>query len=120
MQNKNTKKSNKKAECCLHNYLRRKKMSDKYWLLGEQELDQILSKFWFDVRTTDGEHYSLGSLESLRYGINCIFQEKGHEFDIVHGLAFKKSQKKFSEACTELKSVGKGIRIPYNAIKPAG
>ena len=94
-------------------------MSDEYWLLGEQELDQILCKFWFEVRIIDGEHYSLGTLESLRYGINRIFQEKGHEFDIVHSLALRKSQKKFSEVCTELKAVGKGFRIPYKSIKPA-
>ena len=95
-------------------------MSDEYWLLGEQEFDQILCKFWFEVRITDGEHYSLGSLESLRYGINRIFQEKGHEFDIVHDLAFRKSQKKFSEVCTELKAVGKEVLIPCKSIKPAG
>ena len=88
-------------------------MSTDYWLLGEQDLDKLLCKFWFEVRTTDGDYYSIGSLESLRYGINRIFQERGHEFDIIRGPAFKKIQIKFTEACTELKAKGKGICIPY-------
>ena len=38
-------------------YLRLKGLSTEYWLMEKKELNDILSKFWFEVRTAEGEHY---------------------------------------------------------------
>ena len=88
--------------------------------MEEKELDQILSKFWFEVRTQEGEHYKVSSLKNLHYGINRVLHNKGHEFDIVHGSSFKQSRKDFTDACAELKALGFGYRVPYKEIKPKG
>ena len=87
---------------------------------GKQELDKILCKFWFEIRTKNCKHYRIGSLENLCYSLNRVLHNKGHEFDIVHGPSFKKSREAFKSACTELKAIGKGTRIPYKEIRPKG
>ena len=84
------------------------------------ELDKILCKFWFEVRTQEGDYYKIGSFENLRYSLNRLLQSKGHEFDIVHGDAFMKRRKKFQEACKELKAKGYGVRECYKEIIPSG
>ena len=89
-------------------------------MYDESQLDKILSKFWFEVRTKHGEHNRIASLENLRHSLNRVLHNKGQDFSIVHGDSFTKSRNAFQKACTELKSIGKGIRIPYKEIRPKG
>ena len=70
LKNKNIVKSNKKANTCFQNYLAAKGLSVEYWLFDKPTLDNILKKFWFKVRTVEGEYYMRGSLENLHYSIN--------------------------------------------------
>ena len=65
LKNKNTIKADAKAEQKFIAYLKKKGIKEDFWLIGEQELDKILSKFWFEVRTKNGEHYRIGILENL-------------------------------------------------------
>ena len=65
---KNTNKSNKKCETLLQAYLIAKKKDPSYWLYDEPTLDQILGKFWFEVRTKKGDKYTVSNLKHLRYG----------------------------------------------------
>ena len=95
-------------------------MSEEFWLYGEQDLDKILSKFWFEVRTQEGNYYKIASLENLYCGLNRVLNEKGHEFDIVHGPSFKQSRSDFRDTCKELKSLGYGVRKSYKEIGSAG
>ena len=118
LENKNTTKADAKAEKKFITYLKKKGYKWDYWLFGEQDLDKILCQFWFEIRTKNGEHYRIGSLENLRYSLNRVLHNKGHEFDIVHGPSFKKSREAFKSTCVELKAIGKGIRIPYKEIRP--
>ena len=111
---------NKKADTCFQSYLATKGHPVEYWLFDEPTLDNILKKFWFEVRTVKGEHYMKGSLENLHYPINHVLHAKGHEFDIVHGDSFIGSQKAFKDACTELKKIGKGVHKSFKRIKPSG
>ena len=113
LKDSSTNRSNSKGYKCFAAYFEAKKLPTEYWLMDEPELDQILSKFWFEGRTTEGKHYKIASLESPRYGLNRILHEKGHKFDIVHGPSFSKSRK-----C--LKSKGYGVRISCKEIKPKG
>ena len=112
LQNVNTKKTDKKTERKFIKYLKAKNNETDYWLIAE-DLDKILCKFWFEVCTQEGDYYKIGSLENLQYSLNKLLQSKGHEFDIVHGEAFVKSGKKFTEACKELKMKGYGVRESY-------
>ena len=58
LKNKNTTKADAKAEKKFVTYLKKKGFQQEFWLIGKQELDKILCKFWFEIRTKNGEYYS--------------------------------------------------------------
>ena len=104
-----------KAERIFTKYLQAKGLNEQFWLYDEYELDKVLCKFWFEVHTTDGDYYKIGSLENLQYALSRCLQEHGHEFDLVDSESFRKSQKCFKDACIELKQKGYGVRQPYKS-----
>lgn len=118
--NRNTMKADKKADKTFTAWLTQRGIHTDYWDLNAQELDDLLSKFYFEARTVEGDSYKTASLGDLRYGINRNLQKKGFEFDIVHSPEFRKSSSAFSDACKELKAVGKGERKSYKEIIPSG
>lgn len=120
LKNKNTIKANKKADKVFSMWLRLRGIHTDYWDLSVSELDDILCKFYFEVRTEEGERYKTSSLGGLRYALNRCLHEKGFESDIVHSPQFVKSSKAFSDACKELKALGKGDREHYKEIIPQG
>lgn len=67
---KNTMKSDKKTEKVFLEYLREKWLPDKkvpdlnYWDYSVELLDQILCKYWFEVRQVNGDMYNINSLKS--------------------------------------------------------
>ena len=97
-QNKNTTKADLKAHHKFTQYLELKGLQTEYRLMTESELDKILSKLWFEVRTQEGDRYKASSLGSLCYGINHNLHEQDHEFDIVRDSSFKQSRKDFETA----------------------
>lgn len=78
-----------------------------YAALPNKEIDELLCKYWFEVRTEEGERYKTSSLGALRYGLNRRLQSLGQKIDIIHGSEFKKSSSAFSDACKELKHLAK-------------
>ena len=119
-QNKNTTKADLKTHRQFTQYLEAKGLQMEYWLMTESELDKILSKLWFEVRTCEGDRYKASSLGSLRYGINRNLHEKGHEFDTVQDSSFKESCKDFETTSKELKSLAYGDIESYKEILPSG
>ena len=104
-----------------HEYLREKDYANtEYWTYPEDELDTILSKFWFEVRSTnvdengEFEHYSLTSLRSLRNGLTRELGKHNRNIDLTTDPMFKKSQMAFKDASKELKKIGKGKITPYH------
>lgn len=120
LQNHNTIKADKKADKRFTTWLKLKGIHTDYWDLSHQELDELLSSFYFEARTIEGEYYKTASLGNLRYGLNRNLREKDYQYDIVHGPEFAKSSSAFSDACKELKAVGKGERTSYKEIIPSG
>ena len=49
----------------------------------ERELDQWLTKFYFNICKVDRDYYTTGSLNTIRYGINRALKKFGHNFDIT-------------------------------------
>ena len=86
----------------------------------EAELDKVLGKFWFKVKTKKGENYTVSSLRHLRYGLNRDLKRRGHAYSIITSESFADSQSKFNNACLYLKSLGKGFVKHYKEIKPSG
>lgn len=120
LQNENTSKADKKAEKVFTTWLNLRGIHTDYWDLEHEELDELLSKFYFEARTIEGEMYKTASLGNLRYGINRNLKGKNYKFDIVHGAEFSKSSAAFSDACKELKAIGKGDTQSYKEIEPKG
>lgn len=108
--NPNTIKADKKADKVFTAWLVQRGIHTDYWDLTHYELDDLLAKFYFEARTEEGDFYKKTSLGSLRYGINRNLRKKGVDLDIVHGAEFAKSTAAYSDACKELKAVGKGDR----------
>lgn len=124
LKNKNTTKSEQKCEKVLMAYLCSKpELKDTnldYWLWEVKDLNYWLSKFWFEVRTAEGNYYRVSSLEHLHYGIKRLLKNYSHEYDITKSESFCKSQKAFSDACKMLKQLGFGYVESYKEIKPTG
>ena len=59
LQNQNTLKTDKKCEKVLLNYLSTLPEIDnlEYWTNEMSYLDELLSKFWYNVKTSEGEYY---------------------------------------------------------------
>lgn len=120
LQSPNTLKADKKADKLFSKWLQLQGIHTDYWDLPHTELDDLLTSFYFEARTQEGEQYKTSSLGALRYGINRKLREKGYEYDIVHSPEFKKSTAAFMDACKELKAIGKGDREHYKEIEPKG
>lgn len=120
LKNDNTIKADKKAEKLFVMWLKLRKAEEEYWTLDNKTLDEYLCKFWFEIRTVEGERYKTATLANFRYGINRCLKKRGRRIDIVHSPEFIKSQEAFADACRELKKLGFGVRVPYKAITPTG
>ena len=122
--NRNTTKSEERANSAFQKFLSQCGKTDlEYWLYDEEELDSMLSKFWFgaqkdadseeDTDTEDPKKtnlmYSANTMKNFRYALNRILKNKGHLYDIMSKatLSFKHSQQAFLDSQKELKELGK-------------
>ena len=124
---KSTIKCDKKWDKVFREYLMEKECANtEYWTYPDDELDRILSKFWFEVRSTkltsDGEyeHYSLTSLRNLRNALTRELVKHGRNIDLTTDTHYKQSQMSFKDAAKELKKIGKGTIHSYPEISHAG
>ena len=138
---KATLKSDSKWDKAFRDYLREKDCANtEYWCYPDNELDDILCKFWFEVRTKrspletpaeiayakekkkdlHSELYTIASLRNLRNGLSRFLQEHAHNIDLTTDAMYKKSQIAFKDACKELKKLGKGVIHSYPEIEHSG
>ena len=68
------------------------------------EMDELLSKFYVEVRKQDGSFYS----QTIRSGLQRKFQEDDLTIDIVNDTAFKQSNVVFQAQLVQLKKKGFG------------
>ena len=107
---KSTLKCDKKWTKVFREYLMEKDVENtEFWTYPEDELDDILSRFWFEVRSTnidengDFTHYSLTSLHGLRNALTRELVKHNRNIDLTTDPSFKKSQMAFKDASKELK-----------------
>lgn len=105
---KNTRRATETAVRTFRAYLREKNLPEEFETLPNSELDVILSKFYTEVRTENGEMYKKSSLISLRHGINRFLGNSVDGKNIIHDNDFRQSNKVFAAATKELKREGKG------------
>lgn len=112
---KNTKKCENVAERLFSAFLQENGNSNMHDLSNE-ELDALLTKFWFSARTKKGELYRVSTLENWKHSLNRCFKKNGR-VDILKSEDFRKSQDSFKDAARELKSLGMGYVDHYPEIK---
>ena len=110
---KNTRKSNKVADKILREYLRDKGFQNlEYVHYSKEELNDVLKKFWFEVRrkkkdpNQPAEEYSKATLQNIRHAINRNLHEAGYFYDITTDPAFGESKQSYKAACSDLKKKG--------------
>lgn len=111
LQNKNTVSNEDKAVKCFTLYLKSIGLENtNFFEFSEDELDRHLVTWYFNAQTKNKEHYTTGSLTTLRYGLNRALKKAGKKFDITKRecTQFTTSIDAFESAKKELKQMGKG------------
>ena len=108
-----TLKCNKKWNKVFREYLEEKDFEcTEYWCYPDEELDAILAKMWFELKSTvkdeKGEFlpYTITSLRNLRNALTRELNIHGRYIDLTNDPKFKNSQMAFKDACKELKEMG--------------
>ena len=135
-----TVRSNKNANSIMLKYLEECGYENTdYLTYPVEDLNKVLSKFWFSVRkqkptpkkgdagtsiekedTDDDLLYSKATLENIRHALNRNLQEAGRNIDIITDHEFIESNKSYKDACKELKAKGKAVVNSYPEINHAG
>lgn len=122
-ENKNTTKADKKAEKIFTAYVASKRdLADnvEFWTWDEETINKVLSKFWFELRAQDGDHYRVSTMKHIFYGINRVFANHGYKKHLVKDPAFNDAQQAFHDCCSQLKKMGLGYVESYKEITPEG
>jgi len=84
--------------------------------LPQNQVNELLCRFYTEVRKQDGSSYTLSALVSLRYGLQKYFYNSCG-YDIIHDPAFRSSCGVFSAVVEEVKKQGKAVvhRQPLSA-----
>lgn len=83
-------------------YVKEKKLREPE---EKKELAQTLKTFYVEARKKDGSSYSMGSLETLRFGLNRHFKSTTG-IDIINDVEFNEANKVFTAQCVQLKKDG--------------
>ena len=118
VKNPNTLKSDVKCKRIFVNYItaRHKDLDLNYWEWDPKVINDILSKFWFVARNEQGDGYRVSTLKHIHYGINCMMERKGYDYNIISNDIYKPCQKAFAYACAEPKKLGYGYVVPHKEI----
>lgn len=121
LKKKNTIAADKKVEKTFISYIQAKGHADiEYWTWDTEKLNDVLSKFWFELRNQEGERYRVSTLKHYIYGLNRCLQRRGHETDLLKSTCYIRCQKAFKDACAEHKKLGLGYVENYKEITPKG
>ena len=71
----------------------------------KKELARTLKTFYVEARKKDGSSYSMGSLKTLRFGLNRHFKST-RGIDIINDVKFNEAYKVFTAQCVQLKKDG--------------
>ena len=113
---KNTRRATNGAVKIFRTYLKDKNMLETFENFTNEELDDIVGKFYVEVRQENGDKYQRSSLFSIRYGLNRHLS-LSRNVDIMKDTAFQVSQKLFTTVTKDLKREGKGAVTHYPPIE---
>ena len=106
---KNTTKCETSAANVLRDYLTEKGMNIQFETFPKKELDTVLSKFYLEARTKDGQLFKKSSIEGIRYSLNRFLKKlpNNETFDLLKDTSFAKSNDSFKLALQEIKNAGR-------------
>ena len=100
----NTKRSTKVAKELFVDYVKEKNLREPE---EKKELAQTLKTFYVEARKKDGgSSYSMGSLKTLRFGLNRHFKST-RGIDIINDVEFNEANKVLTAQCVQLKKDGR-------------
>ncbi|XP_060793158.1 uncharacterized protein LOC132896388 isoform X3 [Neoarius graeffei] len=112
-----TRKATKTALAILQAYLQEKHIATDIEQLEKRAIAEILSKFYLEVRKSDGDFYKRTSLVSIRAGINRHLKDTySGQIDIIKDTEFSEANKSFRAASVQLKKAGKGDVVHHSPI----
>lgn len=105
----NTKKQTDIMKNVFVAYCDEKKIKLNFETISKTELDDILTKFYVEVRKQNGDFYKKTSFYSLRFSLQRKMKEiRGDRFDIIEDREFSRSNSVFAAQCVVLKKEGLG------------
>ena len=78
--------------------------------MAPEELDNILSKFYAEVKKRDGDDYEPECLKIMQSAIERYLKEKNYPLSIVRSREFHNSQEILHSKAISLRQQGKGKR----------
>ncbi|XP_063436822.1 uncharacterized protein LOC134718258 [Mytilus trossulus] len=115
---KNTKRQTNTAINSFREYLTEKSLPLDFESYDDAQLDDVLSKFYMEIRNKNGEMYKKTTMQSYRQGLQRHLS-KTRDVDILKGDNLKKSKKAFQCMTKELKRLGLAAVEHYPAIADA-
>lgn len=82
-------------------------MSADFESLSKAELDNVLSRYYVEVRNKKGEMYKKSTWIAYRHGMQRYLEKTTQDIDILKGENFKKSAIFFKGMTNELKKVAR-------------
>ena len=115
----NTVKANKAAAKLLRNYLLEKNLDSDFESFDVGRLAEILTHFYLDARSKNGELYKATTLINTRHALNRYLKSPPvlKKFDIITGSEFGEANECFKTALAEIKKAGKGDIEHYPEIE---
>ena len=77
---------------------------------SSQVVDEILTKFYAEVRKKDGSEYEPDSLRVMQASLDRYLRQKNYSASTINGREFKKSQETLNSKAKCLRYQGKGKR----------
>ena len=78
--------------------------------MAPEELDKVLSKFYAEVKKTDGDDYEPESLKIMQSSTERYLKEKVYPVSIVRSREFHNSQEILNVKAISLRQQGRGKR----------
>ena len=108
--NKNTKRTTRTWLTVWQKWCLVRNIDDKMEYFSPQVLDEILTKFYTEVRKKDGSEYEPDSLRVMQASLDRYLRQKSYSASIINGREFKKSQETLNSKAKCLRYQGKGKR----------
>ncbi|XP_066913334.1 uncharacterized protein KIAA1958-like [Clytia hemisphaerica] len=102
----NTKKATKSSYTLFKTYIEEKSILCDLQTVDKTGLNEILRKFYVEIRKKDGTKYSKSSLTAIRFGLQRKLNELRKDINIIDNKEFLASNEIFKAYCVELKKEG--------------